>query len=186
MSGLRRKLEGEGKVDLHCVIVNLALSSIIVYLFVSFLSEFASLCLFTNLADEATSPVVSPVASALNSPDDSPVVSPVKNPKALGLSEEAVPMVMVQQFIQDNKEKGLPSNQKVADLKRKKEAIAAERKKVALQLLNEERKRRRLKSRAKQLSAEDLVQVLAIRATTAFATQATTTDATGSSSRPTP
>ena len=73
-------------------------------------------------------------------------------------------MVIVQQFIEDNKEKGMPVNQKMSDLKKKREEIKAEAKKFTKELRNEERKRSRLKSRATKLSAEDLVQVLALRA----------------------
>ena len=122
------------------------------------------------MASESASPGTPSVASALASGTTSPSIgaSPV-NPKSVGLLEEAVPMVIVQQFIQDNKEKGMPVNQKVADLKRKQEEIKAERKKVMKELKNEERKRARLRAKAKQLSAEDLVQVLALRATASAA-----------------
>ena len=118
------------------------------------------------MASESASHGTSSVASALVSGNTSPsIVASPANPKSVGLLEEAVPMVIVQQFIQDNKEKGMPVNQKVADLKRKQEEIKAERKKVSKELKNEERKRARLRAKAKQLSAEDLVQVLALRAT---------------------
>ena len=123
------------------------------------------------MASESASRGTSSVASALASGNTSPsiVASPATNPKSVGLLEEAVPMVIVQQFIQDNKEKGMPANQKVADLKKKQEDIKAERKKVTKELKNEERKRARLRAKAKQLSAEDLVQVLALRATASAA-----------------
>lgn len=123
------------------------------------------------MASESASRGTSSVASALASGNTSPsiVASPATNPKSVGLLEEAVPMVIVQQFIQDNKEKGMPVNQQVADLKKKQEDIKAERKKVTKELKNEERKRARLRAKAKQLSAEDLVQVLALRATASAA-----------------
>ena len=122
------------------------------------------------MASESASHGTSSVASALASGTTSPsIVASAANPKSVGLLEEAVPMVIVQQFIQDNKEKGMPVNQKVADLKRKQEEIKAEWKKVMKELKNEERKRARLRAKAKQLSAEDLVQVLALRATASAA-----------------
>ena len=107
----------------------------------------------------------SAIASALASGATSPAQGGATvNPKSTGLLESAVPMVIVQQFIEDNKEKGMPVNQKMADLKRKQDAIKAEKAKVTKELKNEERKRSRLRSRAKMLSAEDLVSVLALRA----------------------
>ena len=117
------------------------------------------------MASESASPGTPSVASALASGTTSPSIgaSPV-NPKSAGLLEEAVPMVIVQQFIQDNEEKGMPVNQTEADLQRKQEEI-----KVTKELKNEERKRARLRAKAKQLSAEDLVQVLALRATASAA-----------------
>ena len=122
------------------------------------------------MASESASRGTSSVASALASGNTSPsIVASPANPKSVGLLEEAVPMVIVQQFIQDNKEKGMPVNQQVADLKKKQEDIKAERKKVTKELKNEERKRARLRAKAKQLSAEDLVQVLALRATASAA-----------------
>ena len=54
----------------------------------------------------------------------------------------------------------------MADLKEKK-AFEAEKKAITKELKNEERKRSRLRDRAKKLSGEDLVQVLAIRASAA-------------------
>ena len=124
-------------------------------------------CQYTMDA-EGHSTSTSAIASALASGITSTAMGLVPvNSKSAGLLEAAVPMVIVQEFIEDNKEKGMPVNQKVADLKKKQEAIKAEKKKVTKELRNEERKRTRLRARAKQLSAEDLVQVLAIRATAA-------------------
>ena len=115
--------------------------------------------------EETSSTAPSPITSALASGATSPAqTGAVVNPKSTGLLEEAVPMVIVQQFIEDNKEKGMPVNQKMADLKRKQDAIKAEKAKITKELKNEERKRTRLRQRAKQLSAEDLVSVLALRA----------------------
>ena len=115
----------------------------------------------SGTGSRGTSSVASALASGATSP--STVASPV-NPKAVGLLEAAAPMVIVQQFIDDNKEKGMPVNQKVADLKRKQEEIKAARKKVTKELKNDERKRARLRAKATQLSAEDLVQALALLA----------------------
>ena len=130
------------------------------------------------MASESASHGTSSVASALVAGTTSPsIVASPANPKYVGLLEEAVPMVIVQQFIQDNKEKGMPLNQKVADLKRKQEEIKAERKKVTKELKDEERKRARLRAKAKQLSAEDLVQVLALRATASTAKKSKTNEA---------
>ena len=124
------------------------------------------------------------IASALASGTTSPATGFVPvNPTSAGLLEEAVPMVIVQQFLDDNKEKGMPVNQKVADLKKKQEAIKHEKKLVAQELKNEERKRTRLRARAKKLSAEDLVQVLAIRATAASVKKAKINEAGLAASR---
>ena len=117
------------------------------------------------MAGELSSPVASPLASALSLSVSSPKAATASvTDNGIGLLEESVPMVIVQQFIVDNKEKGMPVNQKMADLKKKREEIKAGRKKVVMELCNEEKKRSRLTSRAKKLSAEDLVQVLALRA----------------------
>ena len=57
------------------------------------------------MAEGTASPVVSPVASALSSSVSSPRGSGITpDDKACDLIEEAVPMVIVQQFIKDNKE----------------------------------------------------------------------------------
>ena len=51
------------------------------------------------------------IASALASGTTSPATGLVPvNPKSGGLLEAAVPMVIVQQFIEDKKEKGMPGN----------------------------------------------------------------------------
>ena len=114
---------------------------------------------------ESSSTGPSAIASALASGATSPVQAGVHvNPKSTGLLEAAVPLAIVQQYIEDNKEKGMPGNQNMADLKRKQDQIKAEKAKITKELKNEERKRTRLRQRAKQLSAEDLVQVLALRA----------------------
>ena len=117
------------------------------------------------MAEEPASPVSSPLVSALSSSASSPRSPTIAvSDKALGILDEHVPMVVVQQFIDANKEKGTPTNARVADLKKKRDVIKAERKKISMELRNEERKRSRLKSRAKKLTAEDLVQVIALRA----------------------
>ena len=129
--------------------------------------------------EETSSTAPSPITSALASGATSPAQhGAVVNPKSTGLLEEAVPMVIVQQFIEDNKEKGMPVNQKMADLKRKQDAIKAEKAKITKELKNEERKRSRLRQRAKQLSAEDLVSVLALRAQAASKKKAKETGTT--------
>ena len=108
------------------------------------------------------------IASALASGTTSPATGLIPvNPKSGGLLEAAVPMVIVQQFIEDNKEKGMPGNQTMADLKEKKKAFEAEKEAITKELKNEERKRSRLRNRTNTLSGEDLVQVLAIRASAA-------------------
>ena len=118
-----------------------------------------------TMGSESAAPAASPVAAALAlEASPSRMVSSSSNPKAHDLMEESVPMAIVQQFIEDNKEKGMPVNQHMADLKKKAEEIKIEKKRVAKELKNEERKRQRLRAKAKQLSAEDLVQVLALRA----------------------
>lgn len=114
------------------------------------------------MASESTAPAASPVAAALALGH---VPSTIVSSSSNDIVDHAVPMAVVQQFIEDNKEKGMPVNQKMADLKKQAEAIKTEKKRVAKELKNEERKRQRLRAKAKQLSAEDLVQVLALRAT---------------------
>ena len=129
--------------------------------------------------EETSSTAPSPITSALASGATSPAqTGAVANPKSTGLLEEAVPMVIVQQFIEDNKEKGMPVNQKMADLKRKQDAIKAEKAKITKELKNEERKRSRLRQRANKLSAEDLVSVLALRAQAASKKKAKETGTT--------
>ena len=137
------------------------------------------------MAEGTTSPVVSPVASALSSSVSSPRGSGITpDDKACDLIEEAVPMVIVQQFIKDNKEKGMPVNQKMSDLKKKQAEIKNERQQVAAELRNEERKRARLKTKANKWSAEDLVQVLAVRATASNAKKLKTEAANEEASSP--
>lgn len=53
---------------------------------------------------------------------------------------------------------------KVQKLKLEREKLKAERKKVQRELRNEDRRRARLKSKAKKLTASELVQVLSFRA----------------------
>ena len=58
---------------------------------------------------EGHSTSTSGIASALASGTTSPATGLVPvNPKSGGLLEAAVPMVIVQQFIEDNKERGMP------------------------------------------------------------------------------
>ena len=60
---------------------------------------------------ESPAPAASPVAAALAlEASPSRMVSSSSNPKAHDLMEESVPMAIVQQFIEDNKEKGMPVN----------------------------------------------------------------------------
>ena len=80
---------------------------------------------------EAHSTSTSSIASALASGTTSPATGLVLvNPKSGGLLEAAVPMVIVQQFIEDNKEKGMPGNQKMADLKEEKRRSKLRRKRL--------------------------------------------------------
>ena len=66
------------------------------------------------MEDDSSSTAPSAIASALASGTTSPATGLVPvNPKSGGLLEEAVPMVIVQQFIEDNKEKGMPVNLKI-------------------------------------------------------------------------
>ena len=51
-------------------------------------------------------------------------------------------------------------------LKQEQQSLKAERKRVAQALKNQEKKRQRLKAKAKQLTDEDLLQVLNLRAAT--------------------
>ena len=128
-----------------------------------------------SMGSESAAPAASPVAAALAlEASPSRMVSSSSNPKAHDVMEESVPMAIVQQFIEDNKEKGMPVNKNMADLKKKAEEIKIEKKRVAKELKNEERKRQRLRAKAKQLSAEDLVQVLALRAAASASRKAKT------------
>ena len=82
------------------------------------------------MAEEPASPVSSPLVSALSSSASSPRSPTIAvTDKELGILEEHVPMVIVQQFIDDNKEKGTPTNTRVADLKKKRDAIKNEKNK---------------------------------------------------------
>jgi len=82
------------------------------------------------MAEEPASPVSSPLVSALSSSASSPRSPTIAvSDKELGIFDEHVPMVVVQQFIDANKEKGTPTNARVADLKKMRDAIKAERNK---------------------------------------------------------
>ena len=59
--------------------------------------------------------------------------------------------------------RGSSINERIAELKRLQQEQKATRQRVAKELRNEERKRRRLKERARQLTDEDLVAVLCLR-----------------------
>ena len=163
--GRRRK----AKLSFHLNqwFVSLCFCSSLTYLSLYILRTIFYTVVFVSLTMgcESAAPAASPVAAALAlQASPSGLVSSSSNPKAHSLMEESVPMAVVQQFIEDNKEKGLPVNQKMAELKRKADELKIEKKRVAKELRNEERKRQRLRQKAKQLSAEDLVQVLALRA----------------------
>ena len=54
-------------------------------------------------------------------------------------------------------------NAKIEGLKKQQADMTSNKKKLAKDLRNEERKRRRLKDRAKQLTDDDLLQVLRLR-----------------------
>lgn len=56
-----------------------------------------------------------------------------------------------------------PLNDRIAELKREQAAQAAERTRIAKELRNEERKRKRLREKAKLMTDEDLLQVLRLR-----------------------
>ena len=52
---------------------------------------------------------------------------------------------------------------KIGDMKAKAKALKLEKKRVAKELRNAEKRRRRLRARCKELPAEDLLEVLAMR-----------------------
>ena len=52
---------------------------------------------------------------------------------------------------------------KIIDMKAKAKALKQEKKRVAKELRNAEKRRRRLRARCKELPAEDLLEVLAMR-----------------------
>ena len=52
---------------------------------------------------------------------------------------------------------------KISDMRSQQKALKAERKKITKDLRNAEKRRRRLRMRCKELPAEDLLEVLAMR-----------------------
>ena len=52
---------------------------------------------------------------------------------------------------------------KIGDMKARAKALKVEKKRVAKELRNAEKRRRRLRARCKELPAEDLLEVLAMR-----------------------
>ena len=56
-----------------------------------------------------------------------------------------------------------PLDSKIDEMKGNAKALKAERKRVAKDLRNAEKRRRRLRARCKELPAEDLLEVLAMR-----------------------
>ena len=72
-------------------------------------------------------------------------------------------------------------NERIANLKKLQQEEKATRQRVAKELRNEERKRRRLKDRAKQLTDEDLLAVLCLRRETKRAQESASQSAIASS-----
>ena len=102
--------------------VSLSVCSSLAYLSLYILRTIFYTVVFASytMIGESPAPAASPVAAALAlEASPSRMVSSSSNPKAHDLMEESVPMAIVQQFIEDNKEKGMPVNQTMADLKQK-------------------------------------------------------------------
>ena len=99
--------------------------------------------------------------SAATSPSVPTTPAAVVDQKDFEMSDEIEGLVDA--FVKKNKRVDVPA-QKMADLKAQREKLKAEKKAVQRDLKNEIRKRARLKSKAKKLSAVELVQVLALRA----------------------
>ena len=99
--------------------------------------------------------------SAATSPSVPTTPAAVVDQKDFEMSDEIEGLVDA--FVKKNKRADVPA-QKMAELKAQREKLKAEKKAVQRDLKNEIRKRARLKSKAKKLSAVELVQVLALRA----------------------
>ena len=70
---------------------------------------------------------------------------------------------LMEAFVQKHKRYDLP-DLKMAELKEQREQVKNEKRRVQKEMKNEIRKRHRLKSKAKKLTVDELVQVLALRA----------------------
>ena len=99
--------------------------------------------------------------SAATSPSVPTTPAAVVDQKDFEMSDEIEGLVDA--FVKKNKRADVPA-QKMAELKAQREKLKAEKKAVQRDLKNEIRKWARLKSKAKKLSAVELVQVLALRA----------------------
>ena len=117
--GRRRKANLSFHANQWCV--SLSCCSSLAYLSLYILRIIFYTVVFASytMGSESAAPAASPVAAALalgNVPTS--IVSSSSNPKAHDILEEPVPMAIVQQFIEDNKEKGMPVNQQLADFKK--------------------------------------------------------------------
>ena len=106
-----------------------------------------------DMEDATTSDVASP------SVPTTPAVAAEED--KLEVSDEIENLAVA--FVKKNQRADLPA-QKMAELKAQREKLKAERKVVQRSLENEVRKRAKLKAKAKQLSAVELVHVLSLRA----------------------
>ena len=104
-----------------------------------------------------------PVAPTTGSSSSSPSVSAISLALASGPLTEKDEADFMEAFVQKHKKTDKPGL-KMAELKAEREKLKIERRKVQKEMKNEIRKRQRLRSKAKKLSAEELVQVLSFRA----------------------
>ena len=121
------------------------------------------------MEDDAASPNAS--ASEPSTPDARMTTAAETNPEksALALALSGAPSVkkdveeLMEAFVQKHKRADLPAL-KMAELKEQHDKLKNEKRKVQKEIKNEVRKRQRLKSKAKKFTADELVQVSALRA----------------------
>ena len=103
------------------------------------------------------------MASGASSPGTAPGSPAVEHADHAGVAGDAAD-VKVQPEIMTALNALQPSlDSKITDMKAKAKALKQEKKRVAKELRNAEKRRRRLRARCKELPAEDLLEVLAMR-----------------------
>ena len=103
------------------------------------------------------------MASGASFPRSAPETPAVEHADHAGVAGDAAD-VKVQPEIMTALNALQPSlDDKIIDMKAKAKALKQEKKRVAKELRNAEKRRRRLRARCKELPAEDLLEVLAMR-----------------------